>query len=442
MKIKKSLVSFLVLVALILVSNASPIAAQAQGSPTTLQLWRFFNECASKFDGVTQLGDTTDVCAVQQILANQWNAEHPDLQVQTTSLVWPGIVELNAALAGGTPPDIMSLHAFRIPAYASRGALTPLTSYFQEAGIDIDDLLPNVRDAVTYNGEIYALPFDVHGILWYINLDLWKQAELLDDAGNPKLPVGLDQFEAACKQFLEKTGSPIFGGGDDDIVGTEVIWFSIYSQMGGSVVDNDGMPSVNTPTAIEALKLQIKLRSDGCFSSGELGKTYEGFNQGNVAGVNAGTWMVNEFDAQVKDPNAGLKNLYVAPYPQLGDKPAVWGGSHTWVVPLGPNADPERVKAAVQYLKFFYDNQLAWTRTGHASVRQSVLDSAEYQALPHHGEYAAFANQVVYLPKTGWANAFDQILHEEVQAAILDEKTPEQALNDAQARLVDIASFQ
>lgn len=440
MKFQKSLIGYLLFTALAIVLSAAPIAAQ--DTPTTLQLWRIFNECASEFEGVTQLGDTTDVCAVQQVLANQWNAEHPELQVQTTSLVWPGIVELNAALAAGTPPDIMSLHAFRIPAYASRGILTPLTSYFEEAGIDVDDLLPNVRDAVTYNGEIYALPFDVHGILWHINLDLWEQVGLVDDAGNPALPVGLEAFQAACQQFLDATGSPIFGGGDDDIVGTEVIWFSIYSQLGGSIADENGMPSVNTPLAIEALEIQRSLREQGCFSSGELGKTYEGFNQGTVASVNGGTWMVNEFDAQVRDPNAGLKNLYVAPYPQFGNSPGVWGGSHTWVVPLGANADPDRVRAAVQYLKFFYDNQIAWTRTGHASVRQSVLDSAEYQALPHHDEYAEFANQVVYLPQTLWATAVDQILHEEVQAALLGSKTSEQALNDAQSRLVDIASFQ
>jgi multiple sugar transport system substrate-binding protein len=440
MRLKSTLNRFPLIAALIVMLAVLPIVAQDE--PTTIQLWRIFNECTSQYEGVTQLGETTDVCAVQQILANQWNAEHPELQVQTTSLVWPGIVELNAALAAGTPPDIMSMHAFRIPAYASRGLLTPLTSYFEEAGIDVDDLLPNVRDAVTYNGEIYALPFDVHGILWHINLDLWGQAGLLDESGNPMIPVGLEAFEAACQQVLETTGSPIFGGGDDDIVGTEVIWFSIYSQMGGSIADENDMPSVNTPLAIEALELQIRLRDQGCFSSGELATTYQGFNQGTVAGVNGGTWMVNEFDAQVRDANAGLKNLYIAPYPQIGETPAVWGGSHTWVVPLGANADPARVRAAVEYLKFFYDNQLAWSMTGHSSVRQSVLDSADYQALPHHDEYADFAGQVVYFPKTLWATAVDQILHEEVQAALLGEKTAEQALNDAQSRLMDIALYQ
>src|SRR5688572_21518183 len=142
MKFKSSLV-FTAILALLVMLSVLPIVAQ--DAPTTLQLWRIFNECASQYEGVTELGETTDVCAVQQILANQWNAEHPELQVQTTSLVWPGIVELNAALAAGTPPEIFSLHAFRIPSYASKGALTPLTTYLAEAGLDVNDMLPSVR---------------------------------------------------------------------------------------------------------------------------------------------------------------------------------------------------------------------------------------------------------------------------------------------------------
>jgi ABC-type glycerol-3-phosphate transport system substrate-binding protein len=131
-------------------------APTTQAAEGTLELWRFFNECASKYppDVTTIDPNNADVCAVQQILANQFNAANPDLQVQTTSLLWPGIVELNSALSAGTPPDIVSLHAFRIPAYASKGALVDLTPYLAEAGIDADDILPKPREAVSYNGKI------------------------------------------------------------------------------------------------------------------------------------------------------------------------------------------------------------------------------------------------------------------------------------------------
>lgn len=410
--------------------------------PTSVRLWRFFNECASQFEGVSELGDTTDVCAVQQILANQWNAENPNLQVETTALVWPGIVELNSALAGGTPPEIMSLHAFRIPSYASKGALTPLTSYFEEAGIDVNDMLPSVREAVTFGGEIYALPFDVHGILWHINLELWEQAGLVDDSGNPEIPVGRAEFEAACERVLDTTGLPILGSAVDDIIGTAWVWYQLLEQLGGSAVDEDGMPLVNSPLAIEALETQIALTDKGCIGSGELGLTYEKFLGGDMASVIGGTWMVNEWIPLEDDPDSPLNEYYVAPLPQIGDQPAVWGGSHTYVVPLGANADPARVRAAVQYLKFFWDNNLEWTRTGHATVRISTQESDEYQALPHRDEYLAFGDYVVFNPSTVWSVGFDQVLHEEVQAALLGQKTPQQALDDAQSRLNDVASFQ
>lgn len=427
--------------------SSAPASSEGASAPPsaearTLQLWRIFNECASQYEGVTELGDTTDVCAVQQVLTNQWNAEHPETQVQTTALVWPGIVELNAALAAGTPPEIFSLHAFRIPSYASKGALTPLTSYLEEAGLDVNDMLPNVREAVTYNGEIYAIPMDVHGILAHLNLELWEQAGLVDAAGAPMIPTSLGEFETACQKAKDATGGPLFGAGDDDIVGTAWVWASLYAQLGGSAVGGDGLPSVNTPESLEALNIFLRLRDQGCFTGGELAKTYESFVGGNVASVLGGTWMVNEWEAQVNDPNAPLKRYYVAPMPQLGGQPSGWGGSHTWVVPLGANADPDRVRAAVAYVKHFWDNNLEWTRTGHATVRQSVVDSAEYQALPHKAEYLAYGDNAIFNPATNWSVGYDQIMHEEIQAALLGQKSAEQALGDAQARLMDMASLQ
>ena len=175
--------------ALALLLAAAPSIAPTAVAAAELQLWRFFNECAAKYPPDVVTIDNADVCAVQQIIANQWNAANPELQVKTTSLLWPGIVELNSALSAGTPPDIVSLHAFRVPAYASKGALADLTPYLAEAGIDPNDMLAKPREAVTYNGKIYAIPIDVHGALWHINLDLWQKAGLVDADGKPMLPT-------------------------------------------------------------------------------------------------------------------------------------------------------------------------------------------------------------------------------------------------------------
>ena len=84
------------------------------------------------------------------------------------------------------------------------------------------------------------------------------------------IPTGLAEFEAACQAVLEATGSPILGSGDDDILGTAWVWASLLAQNGGSAVDDDGMPSVDTPEALEALNTFLKLRDDGCIGTGEL----------------------------------------------------------------------------------------------------------------------------------------------------------------------------
>jgi hypothetical protein len=66
----------------------------------------------------------------------------------------------------------------------------------------------------------------------------------------------------------------------------------------------------------------------------------------------------------------------------------------------------------------------------------------EYRALPHKTEYLAYGDNAVFDPATNWSVGYDQIMHEEFQAALLGQKSAEQALGDAQARLMDMASLQ
>ena len=66
------------------------------------------------------------------------------------------------------------------------------------------------QDGVTKDGKIYALPFDTHTWLWHINMNLFKQAGLVDAAGKPILPKSADELLAQAAQFKEKTGKPYF----------------------------------------------------------------------------------------------------------------------------------------------------------------------------------------------------------------------------------------
>ena len=45
------------------------------------------------------------------------------------------------------------------------------------------------------------------------------------------------------------------------------------------------------------------------------------------------------------------------------------------------------------------------------------------------------------MPRHSWVTAYEDIMNEEIQAAVLGDKTVEQALADAQSRFDDFVAF-
>ncbi len=123
---------------------------------------------------------------------------------------WPGYDQLTARIRSGEPPTISVMHEAVISDYSSRGLLEPLDEGFKTAGIDVADMTDAARNGVTKDGQIYALPFDTHTWLWHVNLNLFKQAGLIDADGKPILPKNADELLAQAEQFKQKTGKPYF----------------------------------------------------------------------------------------------------------------------------------------------------------------------------------------------------------------------------------------
>lgn len=227
----------------------------------TLTVMRFFGDCVDTFGDVIDLSGTTSECGIITTLTNIWNAENPDVQVETIVADWPGTTQLNAAIAAGTPPDIAVLHGRRIPIYASRGALTPLSDVMEAVGIDASDFTEGAADYGIYQGEFYGVPFDLAATIWHINLDLWAEAGLVDDMGAPMLPTSPEDFVAAAEQVYGATGKPIAEMAGQ--AGTVRPLTAFIFQLGGTLSDDAGNPTVNTPEALEALNYILELQSSG-----------------------------------------------------------------------------------------------------------------------------------------------------------------------------------
>lgn len=429
-------VKLLVVLAMLVGVLALPVASQDASEITFM---RFFGECADEFGDNADLSAAYGECGIIQTLANAFNAEQDAITVETVVVDWPGVTELNANLAAGTAPDIMVLHGNRIPNYASRGLLTPLGDVLEAAGIDANDLTESARGFVEWNGEIYGIPLDLHGHIWHINLDLWEQAGLLNDDGTPMIPVGMEEFMAAADQFKEATGLPFTGMWTN---GLSRNWMALVYQQNSSIENEEGLPNINSEAGLNALNFLLELRDAGQITDNtDYQAAQEVFLNCEAGSHVNGTWVVNFYDEQVSDPGGCLSNYYVANFPQIFDVPAAWANSHAWIIPQGVNPDPARLESTLAFLKFLNDNNIEWARTGHTAVNESIVNSDAYNELPHRDEYAGFVPSAVIQPRSNWSTAFENVMDEELQAAFIGDKTPEQALADAQARLDDFAFF-
>ena len=427
----------LILLVLLLALVAVPVAAQ---DAVEITFMRFFGECADEFGDNDDLAAAYGECGIIQTMANSFNATQDEIIVNTVVVDWPGVTELNANLAAGTAPDIMVLHGNRIPNYASRGLLTPLGDVLAGAGIDADDLTTAARGFVEWSGEIYGIPLDLHGHLWHINVELWEQAGLTNDDGTPDIPYGMDEFMSHAETFKEATGLPFAGMWTN---GLSRNWMAlVYQQEGGSIEADDGLPHVNSEEGLAALNFLMSLRDAGHITDNvDYSAAQEIFLNGENGSHVNGTWVVNFYDNQVADPEGALKNYYVHNFPTIYDQPAAWANSHAWIIPQGLNPDPARLEATLTFLDYLNDNNIEWARTGHSAVNTSVVTSDEYNNYPHRNEYAEFVPSAIIQPRSNWNTAFEAVMDEELSAAFIGDKTPEQALEDAQTRLQDFADF-
>lgn len=113
-------------------------------------------------------------------LVDAWNAKQSPkiaLNIIPNEQFLP---KLGAAIAGGAPPDIMSIDLIFVPALAREEQLTDLTK--QIAALPVkDSLSPSHLRLATYQDKQYALPFSAEGSILFYNRTLFRRAGLDPD---------------------------------------------------------------------------------------------------------------------------------------------------------------------------------------------------------------------------------------------------------------------
>ncbi|WP_244475273.1 extracellular solute-binding protein [Rhizobium sp. Leaf341] len=424
--------------ALALATLLATTASAGSAGAVDISLLRFFGECNTEYGTVTDISKANGECGIITVLTNKFNAENKlGAKVVTQTVEWGAYYDqLTATYSTGNIPDVAVMHASVMPNFSGRDLLTPLSGPLKELGIPSDDFVPAALKNATANGEIYALPFDLHALLFHVNMDLMKQANMVNPDGSPMLPKSADELIAQGKKFKEATGKTFIASESQSAEGMMVRFFdTLMWQQGVDVVSADGKAaSIDTPEGLNAAKLISAIYSEGLANPAlDYPGSEQAFLNGEAGILLNGTWGVDNYDSQAKSGKAALKSYRVANVPQLFANQKVWADSHMWVIPKDDNRSAEKTKAAEAFLKFLYDNNYEWSRTGHLSVRQSVLDSAAFKALPHRNEFAATATNATALPQVQNQRAVYNAMITDLNAMWLTGTEPQAALSAMQA---------
>lgn len=153
------------------------------------------------------------------------------------------------AATGAASFDIVTIGAYDTPLWGANGwlfSIDALAAQYPDvaAGYDFDDLLPAIRDGVSYEGALYAVPFYGESSFTMYN------KRILDAAGltMPEQPTWEQIAEIACAVHdpangitgIALRGKP--GWGDNMAPITTVI-----NTFGGQWFDAQGVPQIDTP---------------------------------------------------------------------------------------------------------------------------------------------------------------------------------------------------
>jgi len=293
-------------------------------------------------------------------------------------------------------------------------------------------------DAVSYNGGIYGVPMDFHANLWHVNMDLMAKAGLVAD-GKPVFPSSPAEMLEHAKKVKEATGKDYLAADFAQYPIGVRLTLALMWQQGANIFDGD-TATINNDSAKNAVTSMTQLFDAGVANPQlNYADSQQSFLNGEAAILVNGTWVVDFYTAEAAKSEVALNNYYVADFPTLFSEGATWADSHMWAVPASlKSKDPSKYAAALKVLAFINDHNIDWARTGHMAVRSSVLNSAEYAALAHRGEYTGTAAIARDTPPSEKYGAIQDVLNRELQAIWLTGKDVTAALSDAQAEVQDL----
>jgi multiple sugar transport system substrate-binding protein len=365
-----------------------------------------------------------------------YRKEFPHITLDSTVLEWgnPYYTKLAMATRAGSAPDVAIMHLTRLHQFAPAKLLTPLDLDLLAAhGMTPTDFTPLAFAKAHYNGQLLAIPLDTHPFVQYYNTKVCRRAGLLNSAGELPPITGPAQLLAALRRLKAVGVTPAVCDQIDDPATPWRLFYTFYSQAGGQVLADNGRRLVlDRALALRVLSFIGQLGREGLLSANlDAPGGIALFQSGDAGLYWEGEWNVDIFQA------AGLP-FSMQPFPAVFGSDVTQADSHSFVIPVQPHADPERLSMVLTMIRTLLGQSLVWAGGGHIPAWLPVRDSAAYQKLKPQSNYQSVADHVVYDPPawySGSGSDLEGFVGGAVGALMLGTVTPAEAYDELHSAL-------
>lgn len=331
--------------------------------------------------------------------------------------------------------DLVTMDIVWAGAYAENKYSVDLTDWVKRdaAELDLDDIYPvALKSLGQYNDHYVAFPFAA-----YANVLAYRK-DLLEAAGL-KPPASMEELVSDAKKLTDPSKKQygfVANGQKGPAVAQD--WMQYNNQLGGSILDKDGKPALNSEANIKSLTVYKELFTEAAPPGAieyDWGGREESFRQGMSAFMQ--TWSVGA--AAYSDPKVsnivGKAGIAVAPV-AAGMTPQYGVGG--WGLAINADIDTPKQEAAWTFIKWVTGKKIhkEFNMLGAGGfMRKSEMTDpdllAKYDFLPVIAQTYEHGNGE-FRPRIPEYPEIQDMLGTAVNSVLAGAATPKEALDKAQ----------
>lgn len=389
-----------------------------------------------------QAGPTTD--EMNAIVA-KFNEANPTIKVEIEYVSYDALHDKIATALATTPPayDVVLVDDIWYAEFAKNSYLWDVTSQIDQKTKDA--VFAAAWDITTVNGKTYGMPWLLDEKYFYYN------EKMLADAGIAAPPKTWEEMSAQAKILKDKglVEYPIvWSWGQAETAVCDFVTL-LYGN-GGAFVDASGKPAFNNAQGVKTLQWMVDSIDAGVANPASISYVEEDvrniFSQGKAAfAIN---WLyMYDLAALNKDESTVVGNVKMSLIPAFEGNAqpssSINGSMGFSVIDKSPNRE-----AAWKYVQFLTSEAIQKEYSAHllpiysSNYEGAALDALKALNASTPVTVPMFKEQFPYShvrPKVAYYPEGSKALQLAIQEALTKQKTPQQALDDAAAKWVELA---